>query len=99
MELTKKAAIGVAAGAVISVVATAVITWVITTSSTGMDAAEKARIIAVLKEHQQLDDGRSVKEALSSLDKNYAVLATDVENIDENVDLIRQAVQAIAEDQ
>lgn len=98
MELTNKAIIGTAMGAVVTVIASSLITWLIATSSTGVDAAEKARIITILKDHQRLDDGRTVKQALSALDKNVAVLAGDVENIDENVTLIRQAVQAIASD-
>jgi hypothetical protein len=90
---------GVAAGAVLTVVATSMITWLISTSSAGVDAAERVRIKSVIDEELLLDDGRSYGQAISSLDKNYAVLAGGVVNQAENLDLMRRALERIAEDQ
>jgi len=97
-NLSSKAVLVLVLTTVIGMAVTGTVTWLIATSGAGMDAAERARIIAVYEEEQKLDDGRTVKQVLSALDKNYGVLANDVENIDENLDLIRQAMEAIASD-
>ena len=95
-NLSSKAVLVLVLTTVIGMAVTGTVTWLIATSGAGIDAAERDRIIAVYEAEQVLDDGRTVKQVLSTLDKNYRVLANDVENIDENLDLIRQAMEAIA---
>ena len=97
-NLSKNAVITLIATTVIGMVVTGVVTWLVATSSAGMDAAEKARIEGVVAEMLKMDDERTYGQVISSLDRNVSVLTTEVENMDENLDLIREAVQAIASD-
>ncbi len=92
MELTNKAVIGTAAGAVVTVLAGIVITWLVATSGEGMDAQERTRIEAIIKEMTTLPDKRTYGEVLISLDKNVAIIAN-------NMGHLRRAVEANTADQ
>lgn len=81
MELTRNAVIGTAAGAVITVLAGIIITWLVTTSGQGMDAAERQRIETIIEEMTTLPDKRTYGEVLISLDKNVAIIANNMEHL------------------
>ncbi len=97
--MDKKTMIAVAITAGLTLVVTTLINWVVNTSSAGQDAAERQRIEAIIEEQLKLPDGKSYGAVISGLDTNVAVLTADVSNLNKNVDLMRQAVQAIASDQ
>ena len=81
MELTKNAVIGTAAGAVIVVIATGIVTWLASTSGAGMDAAERSRIEDVISEKTTLPDGRTYGAVIISMDKNIAIIANNMEHL------------------
>lgn len=81
MELSNKAAIGVAVGAAITVIATAAATWLVSTSGAGMDAAERTRIEDVITEKTTLPDGRTYGAVIISMDKNVAIIANNMEHL------------------
>lgn len=99
MELSKKGMAAVVGGAVLTVIATAAATWMISTSSAGVDAAEAGRINTIIDEKMMLDSGKTYAQTLTDLDKNVAVLTITVANIDKNVGFLRSAVQQVASDQ
>ncbi len=99
MELSKKGIAAVVGGAVLTVIATGLTTWMITTSSAGVDAAEAIRIETIIDKKLILDSGKTYAQTLTDLDKNVAVLTASVINIDKNVGFLRQAVQQVASDQ
>ena len=97
--MDRKTLIAVGAAAAVTLLVNNGIQWFLDTSSSGMDAIEEKRIEAILQERLTLPDGKSYSEVITNLDKNVAVLSTNVDNIDKNLDLMRGALEQIASDE
>lgn len=95
MELNRNAAIGVVIAAVLTVVATAIVTWVITTSSAGVDAAEKNRIEGIVKSMLTLPDQRTHAQVLILLDKSDALQEQKLGIIKSSLDELSQDLDDI----
>lgn len=88
---TKKLIIATALTVVVTAAVSGVITWVVTTSSAGVDAAEKARIEGVVAGKLRLPDGRSHSQVLIDLDKEGALR-------EQKIELMVQSLRELAED-
>ena len=95
--MDNKQIITVAATALITALVTGAVGWLIATSSAGQDAAERARIEAIVKEMLVTDTGTTHAAAIAQIDKSVAVISTKVDGIDNEVQLIREAVKVLSE--
>lgn len=74
----------------VTTVVTAGIGWLIATSDRGMDAAEKARIKAVVREEMETDNGVSLKQEFRTLNDNVIKLNTSMEHLADAIEDLAQ---------
>lgn len=94
--MDQKALINTAITAAATLVVTLGITWVVTRTDEGIDAAEKARIEAVVTKMLLTDTGQTHGAALAVLGTGLNGISIKVDGIEKDISDMREALFALA---